>query len=318
MAYVLVTGHSGTIGSAVCKKLLESGHDVVGFSRSPSTINPDIPYVMGDISDKYRLASVFSRYPIQKVIHLAANKFLDLCEESPAQAIQSNIIGVMNLLELLDHFKVEKAVLISTDKVINRDHVYGMTKCLGEKLVASAQKSYTTINSVRFGNVLGSNGSVLFKWLRNIKQGLPIELRTNDPDSFPTRFFISPKEAAAFCINVLEESNLVHGSILTKQMKSTDIKTLAEVLAPKHPVVYRSLQPKESRNEKILSSEDMGVCRFIDNVDHGKYIEIHPSLANNTISKEEMLRDWVDSDSAPRYSDDEIRSLIKESTDGLF
>lgn len=302
---ILITGHSGTIGSALVEKLKD--RSIIGFSRSPSRIDIEIPYFMGDVSNLSDLSALFAANNIEQVIHVAANKFIDHCEMHPSQAVRNNIDGIVNLLKVCSSHDVKKIVVVTSDKACNTSHVYGMTKALTERLCTEAcDYMKATINCVRFGNVLGSNGSVLAIWKRQVDAGFPIKIRCRD-GRFPTRFMMSSSEAASLCIDVLD-GNFSNGSIITKPMLSLDNLKLASAAFPLYDQEIVSMLEEESLSEKLINSTEEKYNIAKKSVQH---IEISPK--NKTIVVPKNTPDgWYDSDTAKRYDDKELSELLKK------
>jgi FlaA1/EpsC-like NDP-sugar epimerase len=161
--------------------------------------------VIGDIRSKERLERVFTHYKPQVVFHAAAYKHVPLMEDNPSEAVLTNIKGTKHLVDLCDAFNVEKMVMISTDKAVNPTNVMGASKRIAEMYAQSAnQHSNTQFITTRFGNVLGSNGSVIPLFQKQITQGGPITLT----DERITRFFMTIPEA---CQLVLEAGAMGEG-----------------------------------------------------------------------------------------------------------
>lgn len=202
---VLVTGGGGSIGSELCRQILRCnpntllllGHgenSVFEIDMELKNKFPDkniIP-VIADVTDFKRMKSIFSNYDIDFVFHAAAHKHVPLMEHHPYEAIKNNIIGTKNLVDLAIEFDIEKLVKISTDKAVNPTSVMGTSKRIGEMLVINSAKNYhRKFSVVRFGNVLGSRGSVVKIFKSQIQNGGPITI--THPDI--TRYFMTIPEA---------------------------------------------------------------------------------------------------------------------------
>lgn len=203
---VLITGAGGSIGSALCRQIVKFPvKEILLFDHNENDIYflrldfllkyPDLKVqsIIGDIRDIGLLKSVFSRYKPQVVFHAAAHKHVPLMEENPVAAAKNNIIGSRNLMYAADHYNVERFIFISTDKAVNPTNVMGITKRITEMILqAKAKNSKTKFMAVRFGNVLGSNGSVIPLFKKQIEAGGPVTL--THPDI--KRYFMSINEAS--------------------------------------------------------------------------------------------------------------------------
>lgn len=217
---VLVTGAGGSIGSELCRQLARfSPSGLILFEQSEfalysleqwfSVHMPDIPLVSlaGDVKDVARLNEVFSNYKPQAVFHAAAYKHVPLMEVRNAwQAVRNNVLGTLLVAECAGRFGAERFVLISTDKAVNPTNVMGATKRLAEMVCESlqSQNGKTQFEMVRFGNVLGSTGSVIPKFQEQIARGGPVTV--THPEI--TRYFMSIPEAAQL---VLQAASMGHG-----------------------------------------------------------------------------------------------------------
>lgn len=202
---VLVTGAGGSIGSEICRQvaayspkeiLLFDHHENLVYFLSVEFKNkyPDLHVrtVIGDIRDVGLLKHVFSKTRPQVVFHAAAHKHVPLMEDSPVAAVKNNIFGTRNMIYASSHYGVERFVLISTDKAVNPINVMGMSKRVAEMVLqAKAAKSKTRFIAVRFGNVLGSAGSVVPLFKQQIENGGPVTVTHPDVK----RYFMSIREA---------------------------------------------------------------------------------------------------------------------------
>jgi len=203
---VLVTGAGGSIGSSLCRQIVNfSPKEILLFDHNENNVYylgiefltkyPQIKFktIIGDIKDIGLLKSVFSLYKPQVVFHAAAHKHVPLMEENAVAAVKNNIVGSRNLIYASDHYKVERFILISTDKAVNPTSVMGITKRIAEMILQSKAKiSKTKFMAVRFGNVLGSDGSVVPLFKRQIEEGGPVTLTHPEVK----RYFMSINEAS--------------------------------------------------------------------------------------------------------------------------
>ena len=207
---ILVTGAGGSIGSELCRQITKfSPEQIILFDHNENDVyflvvefktkRPQIKFktIIGDIKDIGLLKHVFNRYKPQVIFHSAAHKHVPLMEENPVAAVKNNVIGSRNLIYAADHYKVESFVLISTDKAVNPTSVMGMTKRIAEMVLqAKAKNSSTKFMAVRFGNVIGSDGSVVPLFKKQIEEGGPVTVTHPEAE----RYFMSVHEAVALVL----------------------------------------------------------------------------------------------------------------------
>ncbi|MES2590096.1 MAG: nucleoside-diphosphate sugar epimerase/dehydratase [Bacteroidota bacterium] len=271
---VLVTGAAGSIGSGLVKEIATYNPKLLILldqAESPlydlehelksnfTSLNYEI--VIGDIRAKERMKRLFEAYNPKYVFHAAAYKHVPLMEDNPSEAINTNVKGTMNLVDLAVEFEIEKFVMISTDKAVNPTNVMGASKRIAEMYAQhkNASNSKTKIITTRFGNVLGSNGSVIPLFKKQIEQGGPITLT----DEKITRFFMTIPEA---CQLVLEAANMGNGGeIFVFDMgESVKIIDLAKKmillsgleLGKDIEIKITGLRPGEKLYEELLSDEE--------------------------------------------------------------
>ena len=253
---ILVTGACGTVGKELLAKLTERDRyepvEVVGLDQDESGLffleqlyldDPRVSFFLGNVRDQGKLSQVMRN--IDVVFHAAALKHVSLCEVSPFDAVQSNILGVQNVVQAANENGVEAVIFTSSDKAVNPTNVMGTSKLMGERLITAANNSRrgrgAVFASTRFGNVLGSNGSVVPIFRKQIAAGGPVTL--TDPEM--TRFIMSIGQAADL---VLESADLARGGeVFITKMPVITIKDLAEVM-------IRELAPRYGRK-----AEDIGV-----------------------------------------------------------
>lgn len=203
---VLVTGGGGSIGSELCRQIAQfKPNQLIIFDiyeNNAYDIQNELRYkypnleqkvLIGSVRDKQRLEQVFKEYNPNLVFHAAAHKHVPLMEDSPMEAIKNNAFGTLNVVECSDKYEVERFVLISTDKAVNPTNVMGATKRICEMIIQSYDKiSKTQYVAVRFGNVLGSNGSVIPLFKKQISHGGPVTVT----DKNIIRYFMTIPEAA--------------------------------------------------------------------------------------------------------------------------
>jgi len=232
---ILVTGGTGSIGSAIVRKILPYEPNVIRvlsndenglFSLEQElTGYPNLRFLIGDVRDKERLLRAVES--IDYVFHAAALKHVPLCEYNPFEAVNTNVLGTKNLIEVAMQANLEKFITISTDKAVNPINVMGATKLLAERLTTSINhykgEKRTAFSSVRFGNVLHSRGSVVPLFIEQIAKGGPVIV--TDPDM--TRFVMSITAAVDL---VLKAATMARGGeIFVLKMPALRIGDLAEV-----------------------------------------------------------------------------------------
>ena len=271
---VMVTGGGGSIGSELCrqiikynpKKLLildiyENNAYEIQMELERHYPEADISTLIGSIRDYDRMEAIFSKYRPDIVYHAAAHKHVPLMEKSPNEAIKNNCMGTLNVVKLSDKYKVDNFVLISTDKAVRPTNIMGATKRICEMIVQTyARKSeHTRFAAVRFGNVLGSNGSVIPLFLKQIEEGGPVTVTHKEI----TRFFMTIPEAVSL---VLQASLFAKGGeIFVLDMgKPVRIYELAENLIRLRgfkpnvdiKIDVIGLRPGEKLYEEILMNEE--------------------------------------------------------------
>jgi len=270
---VLVTGAGGSIGSELCRQIVgykpsklvmldiyeNSLYDVqTEFQRK--NIKPNIVTIVASIRDKKRLEEIFEEHKPSLVFHAAAHKHVPLMENNPLEAIKNNIFGTYNVVNICDKYEVKKFVLISTDKAVNPTNIMGATKRMCEMIVQAKDKvSKTDYVAVRFGNVLGSNGSVVPLFKKQIAEGGPVTVTHKDI----TRFFMLIPEAVSLVLQAITYAN--GGEVFVLDMgnpvKINDlainlIKLSGYVPNEDIEIKYTGLRPGEKLYEELLMSEE--------------------------------------------------------------
>ena len=270
---VLITGAGGSIGSEISRQVSRVGaKEIILLGRGENSIYeiyqelktkfPDQLYrtVIANITDKQRMTEVFAKYKPQVVFHAAAHKHVPLMEIQPAEAVRNNVFGTKNVAELADAYHSEIFVLISTDKAVNPTSVMGATKRCAELVLQEInQHSETKYVTVRFGNVLGSRGSVVPLFEKQIAAGGPVTI--THPEM--TRFFMTIPEAVQL---VLQAGSQAEGGevFLFDMGKPVKIRDMACDLIQLHglepdkdiKLVYTGLRPGEKLYEELLTSEE--------------------------------------------------------------
>ena len=270
---VLITGGGGTIGSELCRQIAEhdpkrlvifdiyenNAYDIQNELRRKYP-ELDLVTLIGSVRDSKRLESVFKTYRPDIVYHAAAHKHVPLMEDSPNEAIKNNVFGTLKTAQCADKYGVKKFVLISTDKAVNPTNIMGASKRMCEMIIQSYNKrSETEFVAVRFGNVLGSNGSVIPLFKKQIEAGGPVTV--TDPDII--RYFMTIPEAVTLVLQA--GASAKGGEIFVLDMgKPVKILTLAENLirlsgfTPHKDIKieFIGLRPGEKLYEEMLMAEE--------------------------------------------------------------
>ncbi|MDD5016529.1 MAG: SDR family NAD(P)-dependent oxidoreductase [Eubacteriales bacterium] len=259
---ILITGGTGSFGTAFAKHLKDMPpKKLIIFSRDwlkqknlkDELDEPWVRYFIGDIRDKERLTRAFKDVDI--VIHAAAIKDLESCEYNPSEAMQTNVQGTQNVIDACIERKVSKCLFISTDKAVNPINTYGVSKAMAERLWINANK-YAADDSIKFsicryGNVAGSNGSVIPVWKKLIKKGVT-ELPVTDERM--TRFHFLMKDVVSFVDDSLNK--MKGGDIFIPRLPSIRIVDLADAFG--YPYKIIGIRPGEKIHESMDYDYDSG------------------------------------------------------------
>lgn len=261
---VLIIGGTGSLGKALTKYICQNytPERLIIFSRdelkqfemslkySPKQY-PFLRYVIGDVRDKERLYRVTEG--VDYIIHAAALKQVPAGEYNPSEAIKTNVLGAMNIIDCAIENEVDRVVALSTDKACNPINLYGATKLCSDKLFISAnelsEKSKTRFCVVRYGNVVGSRGSVVPFFLKVKSSGvIPI----TDPDM--TRFFITLEQGVKFVLASLK--GMFGGELFVPKIGSMRIVDIAKLVAPECKQEVIGIRPGEKLHEMLISVEE--------------------------------------------------------------
>lgn len=255
---VFVTGACGTVGSELVRQLLEDFgvSELMAIDNNESELffleqrfarHPNASFFLGDVRDRDKLCRKFKE--IDVLFHTAALKHVILCERSPFEAVQTNILGVQNIVHAACENNVGRVIFTSSDKAVNPTNVMGTSKLMGERLMTSANSNHRegapVFASTRFGNVLGSRGSVIPIFREQIRRGGPVTVT----DPAMTRFIMSIEEAVRL---VIESAFIARGGeVFITKMPVIRIMDLAEVM-------IHELAPRYGHNPKDIAIEIIG------------------------------------------------------------
>jgi UDP-N-acetylglucosamine 4,6-dehydratase len=328
---ILITGGTGSLGKALTKHILNNFPEVkkiIIFSRDeqkqfqmaqefPSKDFPQIRFLIGDVRDRDRLTRAFKQ--VDYVIHAAAMKHVHLAEYNPDECVKTNVNGAQNVIDAALETNVERVVALSTDKACAPINLYGATKLTSDKLFIAANNitgwNPIKFSVVRYGNVMGSNGSVIPFFLNKKKQGiLPIT------DKTMTRFNISLQGGVDMVMHALEYA--WGGEIFIPKIPSYKIMDVAEAIGPECEKPEVGIRPGEKVHEEMITSSDSYYT-----YDLGKYYTILPATPKwkiedyiNHFKAEKVSKgfQYNSGENAEWETVESLRKLIKEHVDPTF
>jgi len=322
---ILITGGTGSLGNALTSRLLKEDVDTIRiFSRNENKQNTmeaefkddRLRFLLGDVRDYSRLVRAMEDIDI--VFHAAALKHVPIIEYNPFEAIKTNVIGSQNVIDACLEENVEKAVAIGTDKAVSPLNTYGATKLLMEKLFVTSsnylkkERHRTKFMAVRYGNVLGSSGSVIPKFIEQIKNKEKITIT----DPAMTRFSISMDKALDF---ILHATEIAKGSeIFVPKLRAYSIDGLKEALFEllgKTNEEIIGIREGEKLNEILINSDEIRYSWEYENM----YMILNPSVQTHISIDEFSGKNKISnmteysSDSAEKIPKDEMKKTILNS-----
>jgi len=312
---ILVTGGCGSIGSEIVRQLLkynpkrirvfdnsESGH----FHLKREIDSKKVRYLIGDVRNKARLMRACEGVDI--VFHASALKHVDLCEYNPFEAVKTNVIGTQNLIEAAIDRKIDRVIVISSDKATSPENTMGATKLLAEKLTVNAAVGISKCKfaCVRFGNVLNSEGSVIPIFKDQINKGGPVTITSNAM----TRFFMTIPQAVEM---ILKVPTIMKGKevFVLNNMKALRIKDLAEVMinvsGKKIKTKTIGIRPGEKIHEALFTESELPYTHVKENLFVIENPIHHVAVNDNVVQKLPH-----NSEDVELMTKDEIKELLKK------
>lgn len=321
---VLVTGGGGSIGSELCRQIIKFKpsklvivdiyeNNLYDIEQELKFNYPDmeIDAIVASVREKHRLNEIFEQYHPYLVFHAAAHKHVPLMETSPLEAIKNNVFGTYNTVKCADEYGVKRFILISTDKAVNPTNIMGATKRLCELIIQAKNKvSKTEYAAVRFGNVLGSNGSVVPLFKKQIAKGGPVTVTHKEI----TRFFMTIPEAVSLVLQAM--SGAKGGEIFVLDMgepvKIYDMAVKLIKLSGLEPNVdiqikVTGLRPGEKLYEELLMAEEGLTETKHDKIHVAKPSDIDMEKLEAKLAKLQYLLDTANNEQK-----DEIKDVISE------
>ena len=313
---ILITGGTGSLGTALTKKLLKSNVEIIRiYSRNESkqvemreqVNDPRLRFLIGDVRDLERLTKAMEDIDI--VFHAAALKHVPVVEYNPFEAIKTNVLGSQNVIDSCLKENVESAICIGTDKAVSPLNTYGATKHLMEKLFVTASnyinpvRHKTKFLAVRYGNVLGSSNSVIPKFIEQIKSGK--NLTITDPSM--TRFTITMEQALELILTAIKKG--YGGEVFVPKLKAYRLDTLKDaildILKTSAKIEKIPVRQGEKFHESLINSEELRNTFEIDNL----YVILDKQMHTETFSKWNNLQETSLKD---QYSSDKVEILTKD------
>ena len=312
-----VSGGTGFFARHFTRYLLEHAHprQVRLYARSESSIarcvqecpDPRLRWLVGDVRDPERLLTALRG--VDYAVHAAALKRVEVCEREPWEALATNVTGTQNMAAACILAGVQRAVFLSTDKAAAPHTFYGVTKLAAERLWvqsnAYAAGTPTRFAATRYGNVVGSTGSVVEVWRAQHASATPLTM--TDPGA--TRFLMSPAHACRLVVQAFEQ--MQGGEVFLPKLKAAGLEQLAKAVIGDHLLAYRvtGLRPGEKRHEELLTEHERPRA-----MDGGDLYVLPPQVAHWTDTPPRVLGAGIDrpyrSDLGERYTDPELAELV--------
>lgn len=319
---VLVTGAGGSIGSEICRQLLHfKAGRIIAVGRGEHSIynlkrmldeyaqyfeKADIQYYIADINDAVRMEKILRKEKPHIVFHAAAHKYVDIMEDNPQEAVRNNCLGTRTMLEVSQNAGVSQFVFISTDKAVRPVSVMGATKRMAEMITLAHNSTAMRTCCVRFGNVIGSRGSVIPLFYQQIAKGGPVTI--THPEM--TRYFMSIPEAVMLVINaaVLSGGGEIFVLDMGRQYRVEDVaRNLIRLLGYEPdvdiPIVYTGIRPGEKLQEDLWNHGE----ELVNTVHKKIYTIAHNGYDSDAVDKIKALKPEV----VQNYDEQQTKQLIK-------
>jgi len=317
---IMVTGAAGSIGSEIIRQLIRFNvKRIIGFEIDETEVfnleieinnlkkqGQIVDFVIGDIRDKEKLEQVIKESRPQVIFHAAAYKHVPLMEKYPEEAVKTNIYGTLNVVELALKYEVEKLINISTDKAVNPSSIMGASKRMSEIICNVNNSKETKMISVRFGNVLGSRGSVIPVFLSQIGKGGPVKITHKDMK----RYFMAIPEAVLLVLQAvyMGEGGEVFVLDMGEPVKIVDLAETLIILNKLEPykdidIIFTGLRPGEKLFEELLTAEEGTDVTYHEKIfvakkglkkDYSNFKEILDKLEMNIYNKEKVKKIFED------------------------
>ena len=308
MKKILITGASGTVGSTFIKNNINK-YIFFSYSRNEKAqvllkrMYSDVEIILGSVEDKLTLNNYVKKISPDIIIHAAAIKHVDSAEKHPYQMVKSNIIGSKNIIDVSKENKIPITIGISTDKACSPKNLYGYSKKIMEKMFLEADSKDTRFCCTRFGNIAGSNGSVIPLWLNNKRLGQPLQVTSKEM----TRLMISKDEASEIIEKCIDFTKKVKdGFVLAKKMKKVKVIDIAKNIS--NNIKEIGIRQGEELNENLISLDELEMTNV-----KGDYILIH----NKKDIKFNNLTEPLNSLNANKMHNNELVRLIKNVKEEL-
>ena len=302
MEKIIITGGSGTVGSSFIENNINK-YEIYSYSRneraqvSLKRKYPAVKILLGSVEDKNNLGNLICKVQPKIIVHAAALKHVDTAEKQPLEMVKSNILGSKNIIELSIENNIPITVGISTDKACNPKNLYGYSKRIMERMFLEANTKKNIFCCTRFGNVAGSNGSVIPFWLNQKNQRKSLSLT----DDKMNRLMLDHNEVSEIiekCIQQAENEN--GGFILSKKMKGVVMIDLAKIISKNIKII--GLRPGEDLNEDLIGEDELLYTEVF-----GDYIFIKNKKNNN---QKTQLKKPLSSLNAVKKSKKELIKLV--------
>lgn len=305
---IIIFGGSGSLGQTLIKRLYND-NELMIFSRDEAkhwTIknnfrSDNISFAVGDIRDKNRVEEIMIRFQPDVAIIASALKQVDTCELSPFESVQTNILGIGNVVDVVennvDRLKIQTVLMVSTDKACAPTNVYGMCKSVSERLVLIKSKDIKSVKfaAVRYGNVLDSRGSILPLFKHQVQSQDFITVTHKDM----TRFIMTLDDSVDLILTAVEKAD--HGETWIPKLKTIKIQDLAEIYSDIYnkEIKYTGIRPGEKMHELLISYSESP--RVKDIGDHYVISPAYSDLVNDNIFEYTSAKDIMEKDKLKSY-----------------